>query len=666
MSDTADSQTGTRTSSGFGQTGAHDLYQRITDQVIEMLDQGVVPWRSPILGRTGSRQPRNLNTGKQYRGINVFLLAFTAYAKGYESAYWLTFKQARDRGGNVKKGEKASMVVFWKQYEVTDKETGEIKTVPILKFYNVFSVDQCENVPAPDAPKFTPTPFNPIEAAEGIVKGYKDGPVIEHTGSQAYYKPSIDTVRIPEPTRFEKNEDYYSTILHELSHSTGVKKRLNRGLDTDPRPFGSPDYGKEELVAEMSAAFLCGHAGIHPAVIQNSAAYISGWLGLIKKDKKLVILAAGAAQKSADWILGTRAEKPDADQNDDGDPNRVAPQEQVAACGTSPARIESVSVGNTDRAAVLTQAARNYIHRGWAPVPIAAGEKAPCMKDWLNLRLTEDTAASAFTRAGNIGLILGFPSHNLVDVDLDCPEARELADRFLPPTAGITGRPSSPASHRWYIAPDVQTVRHRDPVTRASIVELRGAGSQTLVGPSIHPSGEPYDPLDGQPAQVDATRLWESVDQLAQEVIRLRHGDIQPANPPQQPPEPRHVPISDDHNRLLTRAAAYLDALPPAISGAGGHNATFNAATALVHGFGLSQSEALDLLATRFNPRCSPAWTEKELQHKVADAANRPHTRPFGWLRDSRKPASRAAGTLRGSPGAGPGSDGPTLFPQSP
>ena len=121
---------------------------------------------------------------------------------------------------------------------------------------------------------------------------------------------------------------------------------------------------------------------------------------------------------------------------------------------------------------------------------------------------------------------------------------------FRPPRAPPAGQ-ARPASHRWYIARDVQTVRHRDPVTRASIIELRGAGSQTLVGPSIHPSGEPYDPLDGQPAQVDATRLWECVDQLAQEVIRLRHGDIQPASTPQQPPEPRHVPISDDRNRLL-------------------------------------------------------------------------------------------------------------------
>jgi len=273
-----------------------------------MLDSGVVPWRSPILGRTGARRPRNLNTGKPYRGVNVFLLAVTAYAKNYESSYWLTFKQALERGGNVKKGEKASMVVFWKQYEVTDKETSQVKKIPILRYYNVFSVNQCENIPAPDAPTFTPTPFNRIEAAEAIVKGYKDGPTIEHGGSQAFYRPSTDTVHIPDPTRFTSNEEFYGTLMHEISHSTGVKKRLNRGLDTDTRPFGSPDYGKEELIAEMSAAFLCGHAGIYPAVVQNSVAYISGWLGVLKKDKKLVISAAGQGQRSADWILGVKTD----------------------------------------------------------------------------------------------------------------------------------------------------------------------------------------------------------------------------------------------------------------------------------------------------------------------------------------------------------------------
>jgi hypothetical protein len=255
--------------------------------------------------------------------------------------------------------------------------------------------------------------------------------------------------------------------------------------------------------------------------------------------------------------------------------------------------------------------------------------------------LTEKIAPQAFHRAGNIGLLLGEPSGHLVDVDLDCPEARDLADRFLPPTDATTGRPSSLHSHRWYIAEGAETHQRRDPADRSSIVELRSTGAQTLVGPSVHPTGEAYDALDGQPTEVDAAILRERVDQLADEVILMRHG-VLPSRETPQPQEIHRQPPSDDHGQLLNRASAYLDAMPPAISGQGGHNATFHAATALVHGFGLSPAETLNLLTTRFNQRCSPAWSDKELEHKVADAAKRPHTRPFGWLRDSAKPLTQA------------------------
>ena len=240
------------------------------------------------------------------RGVNVFLLAITRYAHGYGSSYWLTFKQAHEQGGSVKKEEKASMVVFWKQHEIEDEQTGKPVTVPVLRYYNVFNVEQCQNIAAPDAVPFVPLEFKPIEAAEAMVKGYADGPVIEHGGVRAFYRPGEDKVRLPEPMCFASTEEYYSTLLHELSHSTGHSKRLDRKLDTDPRPFGSPDYGKEELIAEMAAAFLCGQVGIHPAVIENQAAYLQGWLKQLKADKRLVVIAAGAAQKAADWIRGER------------------------------------------------------------------------------------------------------------------------------------------------------------------------------------------------------------------------------------------------------------------------------------------------------------------------------------------------------------------------
>jgi antirestriction protein ArdC len=286
-----------------------DLYQTVTDQIVSMLESGVVPWRSPILGRGKAGHPKNLNSGKRYRGVNVFLLAFTAFAKGYGSSYWLTFNQAKERGGNVRKGEKSSMVVFWKQYDTKDRQTGEPVRIPVLRYYNVFNAEQMEGIEAPDGVKFTPLDFKPIESAEQIAAGYRGSPTVSHDGGQqAYYRPLNDTVHMPEKTRFATVEAYYSTLFHELSHSTGHSTRLDRKIDTDPKPFGSPDYGKEELVAEMSAAFLCGHAGIHPTVIGNQAAYLAGWRKQIKSDKKLVIAAAGQAQRSADWIRGERGE----------------------------------------------------------------------------------------------------------------------------------------------------------------------------------------------------------------------------------------------------------------------------------------------------------------------------------------------------------------------
>ena len=283
-----------------------DIYQNVTDQIIAMLEKGVVPWRSPILGRQSAGMPKNLESGKEYRGVNVFLLAFTAWANGYESSYWLTLNQAKQKKGSVKKGEKSSFVIFWKQYETIDKETCEPTKVPVLRYYRVFNVAQCEGIAAPDAATFTPTDFQPIDAAETIVKSYVDAPTIEHGGTRAFYRPSTDSVRLPEQTRFATCEEYYSTLFHELAHSTGHSKRLDRKLDTEPQPFGSPDYGKEELVAEMAAAFLSAHAGIKPVTIENQAAYLQGWLKQLRGDKKLVIAAAGAAQKASDWIRGER------------------------------------------------------------------------------------------------------------------------------------------------------------------------------------------------------------------------------------------------------------------------------------------------------------------------------------------------------------------------
>lgn len=282
---------------------ALDIYQAVTDRIIELLEQGTVAWRQPIVGAESGQSPTNLESKRLYRGINVFLLAVTAWVEGYGSPYWLTFRQAAARGGHVKKGEKSTLVVFWKQYATKDRESGEPVNIPVLRHYRVFNTEQCEGIEVPEVSDPDPEPFVPMEEAARIVDGYQNGPRIEHTGSRAFYRPSIDTVRIAEPGRFVDPESYYVTLFHELAHSTGHTSRLDRGFTTDPKPFGSPDYSKEELVAEMGAAFLAAAAGISPGTIEQSAAYIDGWKRALGGDKKLVVHAAGAGQRAAEWVL---------------------------------------------------------------------------------------------------------------------------------------------------------------------------------------------------------------------------------------------------------------------------------------------------------------------------------------------------------------------------
>jgi hypothetical protein len=287
----------------------------------------------------------------------------------------------------------------------------------------------------------------------------------------------------------------------------------------------------------------------------------------------------------------------------------------------------------------LLDAARRYHGRGFTPIPLPAGEKKPVIRGWNALRFSADDLILHFDGTGNIGLLLGEPSGGLVDVDLDCDEAVELAGQYLPPTGAVTGRPSRPGSHRWYICQGAATVQYRDPRDGTMIVELRSTGAQTVVGPSLHPDGERYDPLEGEPAAVPTAMLAACVKALAEAVIERRHGRADATRAVR--PDPRPAPSADLVKR---RAAAYLDAMPPAISGRGGHGRAYAAATALVHGFGLAPETALQLLLDRYNPRCGPPWTEKELRHKVEDAASNPHDRPRGWLIEADAPEPDRSG----------------------
>lgn len=290
---------------------AMEIYAEVTNKIVSMLEAGVVPWRSPILAQStpgGAGWPKNLDSGRDYRGVNVFLLAFTAWCNGYSSPNWLTFNQAKAKGGSVRRGEKASMVVFWKSYKTKDKATEEPVTVPVLRYFNVFNLEQCEGITVPtnDAPASETTVFTPIEAAERLVSGFEGRPEIEHRGNRAYYIPKLDTIHVPPPSKCVSPEAFYATVFHELGHASGHSSRLNRGIDTQLAPFGSPEYAREELIAEMTAAFLCGHTGIAPETVENSASYIASWIKTLKGDKRLAVSAAGAAQRAADWIRGIR------------------------------------------------------------------------------------------------------------------------------------------------------------------------------------------------------------------------------------------------------------------------------------------------------------------------------------------------------------------------
>lgn len=315
--------------------------------------------------------------------------------------------------------------------------------------------------------------------------------------------------------------------------------------------------------------------------------------------------------------------------------------------------------------AELLEAAGQYVARGWCVVPIPAGQKGPVVPGWQSLRLRAEDLPAHFGAAGNVGLILGEPSGGLVDVDLDCDEAVSLAAEYLPPTAAVSGRASRPGSHRWYVAEGATTRRHQDPRTKAAIVEIRSTGAQTVVWPSIHPSGELYEPMAGEPAKVPAGMLAACVEALAKAVVRQRYGDA-PESILKPPAAAPCVPSNADESKAIRRAEAYLAAMPPGIAGQGGHNATYAAAAALVNGFALPPDVAYALLANQFNPRCAPAWSEAELWHKIKDAESKPHDRPRGYLRDEPLSLVSAYSPPVGDAACGPEDERPRVGPDDP
>jgi antirestriction protein ArdC len=276
------------------------VYEIVTEQIISQLQAGVVPWRKPW--RT--EMPCNLISGKPYRGINIFLLAM----QGRASRYWMTYKQAAELGGHVRAGERASVVTFWNVgQEKLNKQTGKLSKPFLLRYYSVFNATQIDGI---DQLKLgnASLPVPNIDACDALVAGMQNPPKYIDADA-AWYRPSADTIGMPVKPRFNSAEGYYATLFHEMVHSTGHASRIGREGIEQLNSFGSESYSREELVAELGASMLCGITGISPAVLDNSASYLQSWISRLKGDSKLVLGAASAAQKAADYIRGQCEEK---------------------------------------------------------------------------------------------------------------------------------------------------------------------------------------------------------------------------------------------------------------------------------------------------------------------------------------------------------------------
>lgn len=283
------------------------VYQLVTDQIISQLEKGVVPWRKSWTG-AGLGQCKNLISQKPYTGANAFITALADRS----SPFFLTYNQANEIGAQVRKGEKSIPIVFWSKFESKEKtdKNGDPEKIGFLKVFHVFSVEQVDGLSDKLKklcfPELKQSEFTPIEACEKVVALMPQPPKIQHAEQRAYYSQHLDYVNMPVPESFTGPEEYYSTLFHELGHSTGHETRLNRKTLTAIASFGSHTYSKEELVAEMTAAFLCAKTGISGAVIANQAAYLQGWLKVLKGDPKLVISAASQAQHAADFVLAVK------------------------------------------------------------------------------------------------------------------------------------------------------------------------------------------------------------------------------------------------------------------------------------------------------------------------------------------------------------------------
>jgi antirestriction protein ArdC len=295
-----------------------NLYDEVTARIISELEAGrfpwVQPWGGPACANANSSPslPRNALTGRSYSGVNVLLLWGAVIANGYPSQSWLTFRQARESGGCVVKGERGQTVVYADRFTPeaekarVAREGGEATAVPFLKRFTVFNIAQCEGLRPGLALDPAPLPEREIvPVAEEVIAA--SGVDFRIGGDKAFYVPSLDFVQVPPQPAFFDQVNYYRTCLHELTHATGHAKRVGRDL---ANAFGSPGYAREELVAELGSAFLCAELGIVPTV--RHADYLASWLAVLREDNRAIFRAASAASKAADWLLARHREAREA------------------------------------------------------------------------------------------------------------------------------------------------------------------------------------------------------------------------------------------------------------------------------------------------------------------------------------------------------------------
>ena len=268
----------------------------VTEKILAMLESGVAPWARPW--KMNAQPMRYI--GKPYRGINQLLLSLA----DYKNSIWLSFNAAKKLGGYVNAGEKGRIAVFYKFPTAEESIAGKR---PYMRYYTIFNIEQCADVPLPKwYTRPTENIFSPIDTAAALVRGMPNAPMINHSGSSAHYSPIKDSVNMPAAESFISAESYYATLFHELAHSTGHDSRIGRTLIGN---MSSESYGKEELIAELASAILCNESRIDSgSVTSTSASYLDSWIKVLRGDSSLIVAAASAAQRAADFILDAKPE----------------------------------------------------------------------------------------------------------------------------------------------------------------------------------------------------------------------------------------------------------------------------------------------------------------------------------------------------------------------